>query len=69
MMLRVQAFESLAGYMGINLCSGNIAMSQQHLHDAKVRTVVDEVRCEGMAQGVRRQMLGDARQFCIAPDQ
>ena len=35
-------------------------MAQQHLHRAQVRAVVEQVRGEGMAQGVRRQRRVDA---------
>jgi hypothetical protein len=44
----------------VDLGGREIAMTEQHLHDAQIRTVVEEVRRERMPQRVRRELLGDA---------
>ena len=43
-------------------------MAEQHLYDAQVGAVVDEVGCKGMAQGVRRDGRGDAASGSIVAD-
>jgi hypothetical protein len=45
--------------MGVDLRGGQVAVAQQHLHHAQVGAVVEQVRGEGVAQGVRRQRLAD----------
>ena len=44
--------------MGINLRSRNIGVTEQRLHHAQVRAVVQEMTGEGMAQHVRAQLCG-----------
>ena len=53
MMLGMQRFEPLPGNMGIDLRGGNICVPQQQLNHPQVRTVVEQVRREGMSQDVR----------------
>jgi len=54
MVLGMDRFQSVIGHVGIDLRGRDIGMAQQHLHRAQVGAVVDQVRCEGMAQRVRR---------------
>ncbi len=49
MMPGVQVFEALPGHVGVNLRRGQVAVSQKHLHHAKVGPVVEQMRGEGMA--------------------
>ena len=44
MMHRVQSFQPLPGYMRINLRRRNIRMTQQQLHHAQIRAVIQQVR-------------------------
>jgi hypothetical protein len=53
MVLSVQAFEPLAGDVGVNGGGRNVRMTQKHLHRAQVRTVIEQMRGKRMAQGVR----------------
>jgi len=50
MMRGVQRFQALAGNVGVNLGSGNVGVAEQHLHDAQVGTVVEQVGGKGVAQ-------------------
>lgn len=54
MMLRVNVLEAFAGDMRINLRGRNVAVSKEHLHHAKVRAVVQQMRGERVSQRVRR---------------
>ena len=56
------------GDVGVDLCGAEAAVAEQHLHDAQVGAVVDEVGCERMAQGVRRDGRGDAAGGSIVAD-
>jgi len=53
MMHRMQLLQPLPRHMRIDLRRRNIRMTQQHLHHAQVGTVVQQVRGEGVPQGVR----------------
>ncbi len=68
MVLGVQVLQALAGDVRIDLGGRQIAVTQEHLHHAQVRAVIEQVGCKGMAQGVRRQFLLDARLLGIALD-
>ena len=54
MMLCMNRFKSLSGNMCINLRRGDIGMTQEQLHHAQIRTVVQKMRSKGMTKGVRR---------------
>lgn len=54
MVLLVKRLHSTARYVRINLCRRQIAMPKQHLYDAQIGTVIDQVRRECMAQRVGR---------------
>jgi hypothetical protein len=53
MVLRMQRLQALTRHMGVNRGGGNVGMSQQHLHRPQICAVVEQMRGEGMAQGVR----------------
>ena len=53
MMLRVQLFESLARDVRVDLCRRKVAVPEQHLHDAQIGTVVQQMGREGVTQRVR----------------
>src|SRR5262245_22044030 len=56
-MLRVELLHPLPRHVRVDLGGREVAVAEQHLHDAQVRSVVQEVRREGMAQRVRREVL------------
>ena len=58
-MLGVQLFETLARHVCVDLCRREVAVPEQHLHDPQIGAVVQEVGREGMAERVRRELLGD----------
>ena len=51
-MLRVQRFQAFAGNVGVNLRCGNIRMTQQHLHDSEIGTVVEQMRGKGVTENM-----------------
>ncbi len=59
-MLRHHGLQALARHVRVDRRRGNVRVPQQHLHSAQVGAVVEQVRGERMAQGVRRQWRGDA---------
>ena len=62
MMLRVQRLQPLARDVRVDLRGRDVRVAEQHLHHAQVGAVVDEMRGEGVAQDVRRELLaGDRR--------
>ena len=50
MMLLVQRFHPCTGDVGVDLCGGEVGMTQQKLDDAQVGAVIKQVGCKGMAQ-------------------
>jgi hypothetical protein len=52
MVLSVEFLHTLARDVRIDLRRGQVAVSEQHLNDAQVGTVIEQVRCEGMPQSV-----------------
>src|SRR6185436_18429234 len=56
MVLGVQFFHALPGHVRVNLRRRKVAVPEQHLHDAQVRAVIEQVRREGMPERVRRQL-------------
>src|SRR6516164_2452385 len=68
MMRGVQLLEPLARHVCVDLRGGKIAVAKQHLHDAQVRAVIQQVRGEGVPQSVRRELLGDAGLARVALD-
>src|SRR5579862_5209077 len=59
-MLTVQLFQALTSYVGVDLCRGQITVPQQHLHDAQVRAMVEQMRGKRMPQSMRRKLFGDS---------
>src|SRR5882672_7528396 len=59
MMLRMQFLHAFAGDVRVDLRGREVGMTEQHLHDSKVRTVIEQVRREGMTERVRREILVD----------
>ena len=52
MMLLMQRFQSCLRDMGVNLRGGKVGVAEEHLDHAQIGTVVEQVRGEGVAQGV-----------------
>src|SRR5688572_26387022 len=67
-MLGVQFLHALAGNMGIDLRGREVTMAEQHLYDSQICAMVEQMGREGMAQCMRRKLLGDARLACITLD-
>jgi hypothetical protein len=53
MMLGVELLEPFACNVRINLCRGNIRVTQQHLDHSQIGAVIEQMRGEGVAQGMR----------------
>src|SRR5580704_10305288 len=53
MVLGVQFLETLARDVRVDLRGRQVAVPEQHLHHAQVRAMVEQVRGEGVPQGVR----------------
>src|ERR1700723_1864025 len=68
MVLGMQFFQSLACDMSVDLSRGQIAVPQEHLHDAQVRSMVQQMRRESMSQGMRRELFLHAGFLRIAFD-
>lgn len=49
----MQYFQSLSGYMGINLGGGYVGVAEQQLHHAQIGAVIQKMSGKGVAQGVR----------------
>ena len=52
-MLPVEALQALTRNVCVDGGSGNIGMTQQHLHRPQISAVVQQMRGKCMAQGVR----------------
>ena len=55
MMLRVQIFQALARDVRVDLSGRQITVPEEHLHDAQIRSVVQQVGRKRMAQRVGRE--------------
>ena len=53
MVQRMEFGEALSGHMGIDLRGGNVSMSEQHLHNAQVRAMIEQMGRKCMAQRMR----------------
>ena len=58
MMRGVERFEAFARDVGVDLRRRDVGMAEQQLDDAEVGAVVEQVGGEGVAQDVRRQLVG-----------
>jgi predicted secreted protein len=52
MMPGMQFLQTLACHMSIYLRRREVTMTEQHLHHTQIRTVIEQVRGEGMPQGM-----------------
>ena len=69
MKLAMHLFHLLVCNVRINLRGGDTGVSQHRLHRANVGATHEQVGGKGMAQGVRRDVFGDARLNGIVLDQ
>src|SRR5881394_4082771 len=69
MVFCVELLEPLARDVRVDLRGRDVGVAEQELHHAKVGAVVDEVRREGMAQHVRRELLAGNGARAVAPDE
>ena len=60
-MRAVQLFHALAGHVRVDLRGRKVGVTEQHLHDAQVGAMIQQVRGKGVTQRVRRQLLVDDR--------
>src|SRR5690606_19295405 len=67
-MAAVQLLHPLASDVRVDLGRRDIAVPEQELHDPKVGTVVQQMRRERVPNGMRRQLLVDARLLRVALD-
>ncbi|MEY2721761.1 MAG: hypothetical protein RL597_1206 [Pseudomonadota bacterium] len=68
-MLGVQALHALAGDVGIDLSRRQIGVTQEHLHHAQISAVIEQMRGEGVTQGMRRQRFVDPSRLCVSLDE
>ena len=61
-------FQSFTCNVGVDLCGGDIRVTEQQLHNAKIRPMIDQVCGEGVAQYVRRDCCRDAGLEGVALD-
>ena len=57
MVLGNQVFQALIGNMGVDLGGVDVGMTEQHLHHAQIRAVIDQMGGKRMAQFVRADVL------------
>src|SRR6202011_2639457 len=67
-MLAVQLFQALTSHVGIDLCRGQITVTQEHLHDAQVSAVIEQMRGKRVPQSMRRKVFGDSGLTRVALD-
>ena len=68
MVFVIDCLEILRDKLRIDLRGGNIAVAEQFLNGAQIRAVLQQVRCEAVAQCVRRDILVDVRLFLLEFD-
>ena len=49
----VKLFQSFLRDMGVDLRRGNIAVTEQQLHDTQIRAVIEKMRRECVSQAMR----------------
>ena len=67
--LTVDIFDLLIHQVGVDLGGRNVRVAQHLLDGTQVRTVLQQVGGEGVAQGVGRDVLLDARLLLIVLDE
>ena len=50
----MKVFQAFFSHMSIDLCGGEIAMSEEHLHNTEIRTMIQQMRRKGMTENVWR---------------
>ena len=68
MRLLIDVLEVLFHNVRIDLRGGNVRMAEHFLNGAQIRAVFQQVHGKGMAQRVRRDVLGDAGGLLIMLD-
>ena len=64
----MQLLHAGTGNMRIDLCGRQIAVPQQHLHNAQISAVIEQMGREGVPQRMRRHLAGDLSHFRITLD-
>ena len=59
-MLFIEVSQPLVRNMRVNLGCRYITMSEQHLYNAQVSPMIQQMGGKGMAQGMGRKVFGDA---------
>src|SRR5882724_8543907 len=67
-MLTVQLFQTLTSHVRVNLGRRQITVTQQHLHDAQVGAMIEQMRGERVPQSMRRKLFGDIGLAGVALD-
>ena len=57
----MEFLHSMLGNVRVNLSCRQVGMAQQQLYDPQIRAVIQQMGCESMPEGVRRQFFLDAR--------
>jgi hypothetical protein len=68
MVLAVQILEPLTRDMCVDLCGTQVAVTQQQLHYAQIRTAIQQVRGECVPQTVWRHLPADASFLGVSLD-
>ena len=69
MMLRVKAFHALASDVGVDLGGGKICVTEQHLHDSQVGSMIEEMGRKRMTKRVRREGFIDSSRLRVPLDE
>ena len=62
----VEVFKPFPGDMSIDLGCGNVAVAEHHLHRTQIGPPFQQMRGEGMSQGMGGEGFLDSRQLCIS---
>src|SRR6185437_7608561 len=68
MMRRMHLFQALPCHMRVDLRGREITVSEQHLYDTQIGTMVQQVRGKCMSQCMRREFLSDPGLAGVALD-
>src|SRR5882724_1253442 len=67
-MLTVQLFQTLTSHVRVNLGRRQITVTQQHLHDAQVSAVIEQMRSKRVPECMWRKLFGDPGLTRVALD-